>query len=115
MHLCLQQLARLQPGVVVQSRPGARLRGEVLERRRAQPVLELREPGSSVRGSRSGPDQGGEDLAEGGVDGDGRVDLVITSFSAPADWRLRLAGPAGPAFQRAWAGWLGRRLRRITR
>jgi uncharacterized protein (UPF0548 family) len=45
---------------------------------------------------------------------DGRVELVITSFSLPADWRMRLGGPAGPLFQRLWAGRLGRTLRRIT-
>jgi uncharacterized protein (UPF0548 family) len=45
---------------------------------------------------------------------DGGVDLVITSFSRPADWRMRLGGPVGPLFQRVWAAWLGRTLRRIA-
>jgi uncharacterized protein (UPF0548 family) len=45
---------------------------------------------------------------------DGGVELVITSFSRPANRLMRLAGPLAPAFQRTWARWLGRTLRRST-
>lgn len=48
-------------------------------------------------------------------DRDGRVRFVVTAFSVPADARMRLAGPLGPVFQRAYAAWCGRTLRRLTR
>ncbi|HEY6595184.1 MAG TPA: DUF1990 domain-containing protein [Asanoa sp.] len=45
---------------------------------------------------------------------DGGAELVITSFSRPANRLMRLTGPLAPAFQRTWAAWLGRTLRGLT-
>jgi uncharacterized protein (UPF0548 family) len=46
---------------------------------------------------------------------DGTTWFEVTAFSVPADWRMRLAGPAGPLFQRAYAAWCARALRRLVR
>ncbi|MBY8871230.1 DUF1990 domain-containing protein [Micromonospora sp. PLK6-60] len=45
-------------------------------------------------------------------DGDA-VLFEVVAFSRPAHWYVRAAGPATRAFQRAYAWWLGRTLRRL--
>ena len=42
-----------------------------------------------------------------------RVWFEVVAFSQPAGRIMRAAGPAGRAFQRAYAWWLGRTLRRL--
>ncbi|RKN49626.1 DUF1990 domain-containing protein [Micromonospora endolithica] len=43
----------------------------------------------------------------------GEVWFEVRAFSRPDRWMMRAAGPAGRAFQRAYAWWLGRTLRRL--
>ena len=45
----------------------------------------------------------------------GRVWFTVTAFSVPARWPMRMAGPVGRLFQRAYAWRLGRALRTLTR
>ncbi|SCL31347.1 Uncharacterized protein, UPF0548 family [Micromonospora nigra] len=45
----------------------------------------------------------------------GRVWFEVVAFSRPASPLMRAAGPVGRAFQRAYAWWLGRTLRRLCR
>ncbi|MFC8848329.1 MULTISPECIES: DUF1990 family protein [unclassified Micromonospora] len=46
-------------------------------------------------------------------DGSGAVWFEVRAFSRPDRWFMRAAGPAGRAFQRGYAWWLGRTLRRL--
>ncbi|MFF3852778.1 DUF1990 family protein [Micromonospora sp. NPDC002575] len=43
----------------------------------------------------------------------GAVFFEVRAFSRPDRWFMRAAGPAGRAFQRGYAWWLGRTLRRL--
>lgn len=46
-------------------------------------------------------------------DDSGAVWFEVLAFSRPDRWFMRAAGPVGRAFQRAYAWWLGRTLRRL--
>jgi uncharacterized protein (UPF0548 family) len=46
-------------------------------------------------------------------DDSGAVWFEVRAFSRPDRWFMRAAGPAGRAFQRGYAWWLGRTLRRL--
>jgi uncharacterized protein (UPF0548 family) len=48
-------------------------------------------------------------------DADGKVWFEVTSFSLPARWFMRLAGPAAPLMQRLYARRLGQVLARLCR
>ncbi|MFF5175858.1 DUF1990 family protein [Micromonospora sp. NPDC000089] len=57
------------------------------------------------------PERGEEAfLVRRGADG---VFFEVTAFSLPARWYVRAAGPVTGAFQRGYAWWLGRTLRRL--
>ncbi|WDZ87659.1 DUF1990 family protein [Micromonospora cathayae] len=45
----------------------------------------------------------------------GRVWFEVRAFSRPDRWMMRVAGPAGRAFQHGYARWLGHTLRRLCR
>jgi uncharacterized protein (UPF0548 family) len=45
---------------------------------------------------------------------DGVTWFEVTAFSVPAGWLMRSAGPAGRVFQRAYAAWCARALRRLA-
>ncbi|MET9295624.1 DUF1990 domain-containing protein [Streptomyces sp. NPDC003077] len=45
---------------------------------------------------------------------DGSVWVTVTAFSRPGLWYTRLAGPVGPAFQRGYARYYGKSLRRLV-
>lgn len=63
-------------------------------------------PGHPVRG---------EEAFLVGQDDDGGVWLDVLAFSRPAAWWARAAGPLLPVFQRWYARWCGRVLRRLVR
>ncbi|MBM0226226.1 DUF1990 family protein [Micromonospora sp. ATA51] len=46
-------------------------------------------------------------------DSSGAVWFEVRAFSRPDRWIMRAAGPLGRAFQRGYAWWLGRTLRRL--
>jgi uncharacterized protein (UPF0548 family) len=48
-------------------------------------------------------------------DADGTTWFTVTAFSVPAGALMRAAGPAARLFQRAYAVWCGRALRRLVR
>lgn len=48
-------------------------------------------------------------------DADGVTWFSVTAFSVPASFLMRAAGPVAPLFQRAYAVWCGRALRRLCR
>ncbi|NLU69880.1 DUF1990 domain-containing protein [Streptomyces sp. HNM0574] len=57
----------------------------------------------------------GEEAFRVTLGADGTVRLTVQAFSRPVTWWTRAAGPLLPAFQRAYAWWCGRALRRIVR
>ncbi|MEV0716107.1 DUF1990 domain-containing protein [Asanoa sp. NPDC050611] len=46
---------------------------------------------------------------------DGTTWFEVTAFSVPAGRLMRAAGPVGPLFQRTYAAWCARALRRLVR
>lgn len=64
-------------------------------------------------GSLPGHPASGEESFVAERAGDGRVWFTVTSFSRPARWHMRAAGPLAPVMQRAYAWWCGRTLRRL--
>ncbi|MGK5674619.1 DUF1990 family protein [Micromonospora sp. URMC 106] len=64
-------------------------------------------------GTLPGHPASGEEAFVVGRDAAGRVWFEVVAFSRPDRWVMRAAGPAGRAFQHAYAWWLGRTLRRL--
>ncbi|MGW4499932.1 DUF1990 family protein [Micromonospora sp. NPDC004336] len=64
-------------------------------------------------GTLTGHPASGEEAFVVSRDDAGRVWFEVVAFSRPAGWTMRAAGPAGRAFQHAYAWWLGRTLRRL--
>ena len=59
------------------------------------------------------PEQGEESFVVARTP-EGGAELLVTSFSRPANRLVKAAGPVSRLFQRTWAVWLGRTLRRMT-
>jgi uncharacterized protein (UPF0548 family) len=64
-------------------------------------------------GTLPGHPERGEEAFVASLAPDGGVWFTATAFSRPAKWYTRVAGPAVPVFQRAYARRLGRALRRL--
>jgi uncharacterized protein (UPF0548 family) len=63
-------------------------------------------------GTLAGHPESGEESFVVSQDGDGEVWFAVTSFSRPARWYTRAAGPVVPLLQRAYARRCGRALRK---
>ncbi|MFC0531267.1 DUF1990 family protein [Phytohabitans kaempferiae] len=105
---------RADAGVTVVTRPGV---GPL--RLTAPCVVVWAEDGPERAGFGYGTTAGhpfsGEEAFVVTRDADGSVWLDVVSFSRPAQPWVRLAGPAAPWFQRAYAAWCGVTLRRLLK